>query len=161
MDPTTQDQSATTPSAESANSPKPERPALNTPISTPTAEQRPVGTWAPAAQAESEPEQPPVQPETTQASTPNLEPMISGSTSTNAQTEKLPVEQQAQQVGQELTELSLSPQVQPEQVLDTRHQTSSFQQSSSPHKQQAKLRPKSHTLNLKKYYSHYSAFLCF
>ena len=116
MDPTTQDQSTATPSAEPANSPRPERPALNTPISTPTAEQRPVGTWAPAAQAEFEPEQPPVQPEATQASTPNLEPMISGTT--NTQTEQLPPEQQAQQVGQELTELSLSPQVQPRQASD-------------------------------------------
>ncbi len=99
MDPATQQQSGENPQSTAPNHPKPERPALNTPISTPTAAERPVGTWAPAADVQTEPEPAQAPPQTLNQ---NLQPMISSSPA-----EQVPPEQQAQQVGQEVTELSI------------------------------------------------------
>lgn len=88
------------PTQEQNQVPKPERPVLNTPISTP--DERPIGSWAPAAQTESAEEPSPAynQPE----STPNLEPMISASFSPTP--EQTQPELQAQQIGQEVTEIT-------------------------------------------------------
>lgn len=134
MDPSEQDQTqpaqAPQQPAVTPEQPKAERPALNTPISVPSPEQRPVGTWAPATEAT---ENPTVVAEQTPAPSTNLEPMISSFATKDPNQELDTAPAEVQQVGQELAGLSLNQaSTQPAQNLELSERTETLGPVASP-----------------------------